>query len=192
MVNFKKNLTKLGHRMLSLAWYVYHVSNGFSRYESKAKFFASVVDVGYYGCHARLNNVTLPQFFDLDNPTMKAAMWNPQKNVQHLSTKNNNYAIILQQALKTHSMKFLKQYYGSGSVGQKFGLKFYDLKYKKLSHLIHEYDDTWRKDKYMCRVVEVIDNIRNSPMSFHPQMCIGLTRFSREKSELSLVEILFC
>ena len=172
----------LGDRSFSLAWIVYHLCISDKRFESQVQFFSTIVDIGYYGCHSRLLNMTLPKFFDMDNKVISNAMWNPHKNSQHWTCTNNNYAALMLQAVKTHSKSFIVKYYGTGSVMGYHGLKYYIDGKKTLADLVQHYDDKWQKDKFMSRIADVIDNICNSPLSFYPRLCIGLSRFTREKA----------
>ena len=177
----------LGQRTFSLAWYILHVGTGLTRFESQDKFLKSFIDVVYYGCPGRISSVTLPAFFDLENDEIKNAMWNPHKNSKHLTMKNDNFAVVLLQAMKTHCQPYLKRYYGTGSVFNRPGLKYYVTNSKKLSNLIDDYDDKWRQDKYMCRIVEIINNIRSSPLSFCPHYSFGFTRLIREAADSCMI-----
>ena len=175
----------LCERLFAASWYIYHVDNNVARFQSKEKLFESFVDFTYYGCKARVTAITLPVFFNLKSPDIIDACWNPHLQPNHITLKNNNYAIILWQGLKTHVSPFLKSFWGTGAVNDFPGLSHFDVQNKTVADLIQCYDKSWLKNSKFDTVIHVVDHLLNSPLRYSPRMCLGLSRLIRDNTENS-------
>ena len=173
----------LSERLLSLTWCVYHMDGNIKRWQSKQSLFKSVIDVQYYGIASRINQLTLPPFFNVTSADIDAGMWNSDLQPHHLTSKNNHYAIVLWQGLKSHVSPFVKSHFGSGSVQGTPGLSHFDVKHKTIADLIDKYDKTWQTHKKFASVESVVNHLLNSALNFTPRLRFGLSKFVKEKIE---------
>ena len=180
--------SKLGLRMAEIGWYYLHCGVSIERFQNLENFVKSIVDVRYYNWDSQVKCIFIPRFISRC-PEHERIIWNVRRNNDHISMKNNFYAVSMVNQILHHHRKDYESRMNTAVYKDNVGIDSQVVNQGSLAQSVGVAINNFQgssnpfDSSTIASIHSIIDNLHNGKYGCEVQYNLGLCRKVTELAE---------